>query len=107
MSKCLFCRPLDIRATKEEITNALLGGDYRPLVEYYRSVLRDDPDYLCYHSVSASLHLCAALKRRSFPHLAVVAASQSCSCCVIDALEEAISRLDETEVTVYQQHLPS
>ncbi len=102
MSRCLFCRPVDIHASKEELVNALLREEYRPLVMYYRAVLKEDPEYLRFHSVSTSLHLCVALKHRSFPHLAVVGGSESCSCCVVDALAEAISRLDHVDVSAIQ-----
>jgi hypothetical protein len=101
MSKCLFCCPVDISATKEEIVDILLTDDYRPLLEYYRSVLRDDPDYLRFHGVSTSFRLCSALKLTSFPRRPLAYHTDGCSCCVVDALEGAIKRLEDEHALVH------
>jgi hypothetical protein len=100
MSKCLFCYPVDIHATKEEIIDILLSDEYRALLEYYRSVLEDDPDYLRFHGVSTSFRLCSALKLQSFPRRSLAYHTDACSCSVVEALEGAIKRLESEQVLV-------
>jgi hypothetical protein len=95
MSKCLFGCPVAIRATKAEVIERLLSPEHRALLKYYRFVLRDDPDYLRFHSSSTALRLCSVLMLQDFSRLARdVENVEPDTCCIIDALEDAVMRLD-------------
>ncbi len=94
MAKYVFCCPQLSFASSEWLVNLLLSKEYRPLLEQYRYVLEDDPDYFRFHCTSTALKLQFELKLHDLPELKIDACNGPAGdgCCIIDALEEAIRR---------------
>ncbi len=98
MCRCLFGCPVALHARKENVVSVLLSNENRALLKYYRYALGSDPDYLRFHSSSTALRLAAVLMLRDNSGLALeekVEAPENC--CLLEALEEAIGRMDGEE----------
>jgi hypothetical protein len=81
----------------------LLSGENRALLKYYRFALRNDPDYLRFHGSSTALRLCTVLMLREHPQIVLSGdAATPDNCCVLEVLEEAITRLDREESSLPQ-----
>jgi hypothetical protein len=78
----------------EELVRHLSARRYTYLRDEYAAVLEDDPDYFVYHWMSTALRLQCQLKSHEIPTLkiGVCIDKASSSCCVVDALSEAIRR---------------
>ena len=85
MAKYVFCCPQLSFLSMEKLVSLLLSERHRPLLEYYRHSLEDDPDYFRFQF---------ELKLHDMPELQIVACNgpDGEGCCIIDALEEAIRR---------------
>jgi hypothetical protein len=100
MCSCLFGCPVALHARKENVVGLLLSGENRALLKYYRYALSNDPDYLRFHGSSTALRICTVLMIREYPHIALgddVNAPDNC--CVLEALKEAIERMESDRGT--------
>jgi hypothetical protein len=103
MCTCLFGCPVALHARKENVVRLLLSVENRALLKYYHYALGNDPDYLRFHGPSTALRLCTVLMLREHPQIVLggdVATPDNC--CVLEALEEAIRRLDREESSLPQ-----
>ncbi len=94
MPKYVFCCPHLRFVSTEQLVRMLLSEGYRPLLQRYRFILEDDPDYFRFHCTSAALKLQFELKLHDLPDLEITSCNgpDGDGCCIIDALEEAIRR---------------
>jgi hypothetical protein len=86
--------PIQNAATTREVVQHLMTGSYRPLIQEYKALLEEDPDYLDFHFASAALRVQFALKLNDLPSLQIGLCNGSPThrCCVLEALVEAVSR---------------
>lgn len=79
-------------ASLQELVRLLLSDRYCSVVDQYRLILDEDPDYLTYHAVSTSLNLQFQLKLHDLPmlHIGGCLHELRWNCCMIDALKEAV-----------------
>ncbi len=92
MPNCLFCCSVDLFSSKEELIGLLLSEEHHSLLEAYREILEEDPDYLRFHATSTALRLQCALKTHNLPSLRVgtCPASNPRGCCMLEVLEGAL-----------------
>jgi hypothetical protein len=78
----------------ESVVRILSSEPYSQILDEYRSVLEDDPEYLRYYCAKTALRLQLLLKLKELPSLTVGGCLEgSCdACCIIGALKEAMSR---------------
>jgi hypothetical protein len=78
----------------ESVVRILSSEPYSQILDEYRSVLEDDPEYLRYYCAKTALRLQLLLKLNELPSLTVGGCLEgSCdACCIIGALKEAMSR---------------
>ena len=76
------------------VVQIFLNRRYAHLLNEYRSILEEDPEYLSYHGTSTALRLQFQLKSKEFPQLAIGTCLEGAGgeCCIVRALHEAISR---------------
>ncbi len=77
-----------------ELVRTLGEDKHRRMIEEYRDLLVQDPDYLTYHWMSTALKLQYQLKRDDFPDLTIGGCIDELArgCCFVEALREAIVR---------------
>ncbi len=95
MLKCLFCCQMAAHASKEQVMALLLSDEHRPLLEGYRAILAEDPDYLRFHSASISLRLMCVLRLHDIPSLRIDQCGDAPSqgCCIVEAMLAAVQQL--------------
>ena len=78
----------------ESVVRILSSESYSQILDEYRSVLEDDPEFLRYYCAKTALRLQVLLKQNELPSLTLGGCLEgSCDdCCIIGALKEAISR---------------
>ena len=94
MAKYVFCCPQLSFVSSEQLVKLLLSEKYQSLLQEYRYILDDDPDYFRFHCTSTALKLQFQLKLHDMPDLEIGVCNGYANdgCCIIDALEEAIKR---------------
>ena len=78
----------------EGVVDIFLNSRYARVVDDYRSILEEDPEYLSYHGMSTALRLQFQLKRKELPQLGIGACFEAATgeCCIVSALREAIRK---------------
>jgi tetraacyldisaccharide-1-P 4'-kinase len=80
----------------EDVVQIFLSERHSRVLDEYRSILHNDPEYLLFHSTSTALKLQFQLKCDDLPLLSIGGCIEGGSgeCCVVHALQEAFRRRD-------------